>query len=111
MMIHHELNCCCGGGGWYPRRKKLCCCCGGGWYPERKDLTEKLKNKGYNISKIIDLSSYEKKKQYLEGTGSMILDRKNKICYAALSKRTNEIVLNQLCKLINYKLLKFKQEI
>lgn len=75
---------------------------------KRKDLTEKLKNKGYNISKIIDLSSYEKKKQYLEGTGSMILDRKNKICYAALSKRTNEIVLNQLCKLINYKLLKFK---
>ena len=38
----------------------------------------------------------------------MILDRKNKICYAALSIRTNEIVLNQLCKLINYKLLKFK---
>ena len=75
---------------------------------KRKDLTEKLKNKGYSISKIIDLSSYEKKKQYLEGTGSMILDRKNKICYAALSKRTNEIVLNQLCKLINYKLLKFK---
>ena len=75
---------------------------------KRKDLTEKLKNKGYNISKIIDLSNYEKKKQYLEGTGSMILDRKNKICYAALSKRTNEIVLNQLCKLINYKLLKFK---
>ena len=75
---------------------------------KRKDLTEKLKNKGYNISKIIDLSSYEKKKQYLEGTGSMILDRKNKICYAALSIRTNEIVLNQLCKLINYKLLTFK---
>jgi hypothetical protein len=75
---------------------------------KRKDLTEKLKNKGYNISKIIDLSSYEKKKQYLEGTGSMILDRSNKICYAALSKRTNEIVLNQLCKRINYKLLKFK---
>ena len=75
---------------------------------KRKDLTEKLKNKGYNISKIIDLSNYEKKKQYLEGTGSMILDRKNKICYAALSKRTNEIVLNQLCKLIKYKLLKFK---
>jgi hypothetical protein len=75
---------------------------------KRKDLTEKLKNKGYNINKIIDLSSYEKKKQYLEGTGSMILDRKNKICYAALSKRTNEIVLNQLCKLIKYKLLKFK---
>ena len=67
-----------------------------------------MKNKGYNISKIIDLSNYEKKKQYLEGTGSMLLDRKNKICYAALSKRTNEIVLNQLCKLIKYKLLKFK---
>ena len=36
---------------------------------KRKDLTEKLKNKGYNISKIIDLSSYEKKKQsYMKKT-------------------------------------------
>ncbi|MET0393361.1 MAG: citrulline utilization hydrolase CtlX [Chitinophagaceae bacterium] len=47
----------------------------------------------FSINKEIDLSSFEKNHQFLEGTGSMVLDRDNKIAYACLSPRTHETVL------------------
>ena len=42
----------------------------------------------------MDLTSFEEKKMYLEGTSSMVLDRKNKIAYSCLSSRTNLEMLN-----------------
>ncbi|MDQ3192305.1 MAG: arginine deiminase-related protein [Bacteroidota bacterium] len=56
----------------------------------------------FKISEIIDLSYFEKENKFLEGTGSLILDRVNKIAYACLSTRTNTEVLNVFCKLFNY---------
>lgn len=56
----------------------------------------------FTISEIIDLSYFEKEDKFLEGTGSMILDRKNKIAYACLSTRTDLDILNLFCKLFNY---------
>ena len=44
----------------------------------------------FNVSKVIDLSSLEKESCFLEGTGSMVLDRVNKKAYACLSARTHE---------------------
>lgn len=69
---------------------------------KRFDIIEKLKEK-FNIKEVIDLSYFEKENKFLEGTGSIVFDHKNKIAYASLSPRTNEIVLNKLCELINYK--------
>ncbi len=70
----------------------------------RLDIFDILKSDyKFKISKIIDYTSFEKKMQYLEGTGSMVLDRENKICYAALSERTNKITLNQFCKEFGYR--------
>ena len=40
---------------------------------------------------------------FLEGTGSMILDRENKICYAAISIRTDEQAVFQFCDQFGYK--------
>ena len=37
----------------------------------------------------------------------MILDNKNKICYAAKSKRTNELALNDFCNKLNYRSVLF----
>ena len=74
----------------------------------RQDIIKNLKKNRFLIDEIIDLSKYEKKSLYLEGTGSMVLDRKNKICYAALSERTNKEVLIDFCKNLNYKPITFR---
>lgn len=50
----------------------------------------------------IDLTSYESEDKFLEGTGSMILDRENKIVYACASARTNEDVLEKYAEEIGY---------
>ncbi|HET6244364.1 MAG: amidinotransferase [Bacteroidetes bacterium] len=57
---------------------------------------------GFEISEIIDLSYFEKQDKYLEGTGSMILDRQNKIVYACLSTRTSPEVLELFCAHLGY---------
>ena len=44
------------------------------------------KNLNFKIKNTVDFTIYEKENLYLEGTGSMILDRENKIAYAALSE-------------------------
>ncbi|HET8860287.1 citrulline utilization hydrolase CtlX [Marivirga sp.] len=74
----------------------------------RPDILEKLQSKeGLKISEIVDFSKFEKESLFLEGTGSMILDRPNKIVYAAISIRTNEKVLKDFCDKFDYKAVKF----
>ena len=73
----------------------------------RFDIIKKLK-KQFEVKSVIDLSYFEKKSVFLEGTGSMILDRQNKICYASLSDRTNLIALNDFCNRTLYNPVTFK---
>ena len=61
----------------------------------------------FHVSKQIDLSGYENEGLFLEGTGSMVLDRDNKIAYACLSPRTNIEMLNTFCKKMNYEPVTF----
>ena len=72
----------------------------------RSDIISRLQ-KNFKISQINSLTHYESQNIYLEGTGSMIFDRVNKICYAARSFRTNEIVLEDFCSQIKYELVVF----
>jgi len=72
----------------------------------RNDLIDQLKS-NFKVGKIHDLSEAEKQGFYLEGTGSMVLDRENKITYACLSIRTQENVLDDFCKKSGYKAVKF----
>lgn len=72
----------------------------------RLDVVEKL-NKQFGFNKLIDFSSEENKNRILEGTGSMILDRVNKIVYACLSPRTNNDLLDDYCKRIGYQKVAF----
>lgn len=67
----------------------------------RKDLIENLCHT-YHVTAIIDLSVYEQRNQYLEGTGSLVLDHINKIVYAVRSPRTHETIVEHFTKLINY---------
>jgi len=74
----------------------------------RNDILEQFREKEkLRITEIIDFSEHETESRFLEGTGSMILDRPNKLAYAAISVRTNEMVLDEFCKKFNYKAVKF----
>ena len=60
-----------------------------------------IKNK-FLIQQTEDMSVYENKQLYLEGTGSMVLDRDNRFAYACLSPRTDRQVLEDFCTRMNY---------
>lgn len=69
---------------------------------ERKEhIVEKIKTI-FDVNKITDLSHYENEKLFLEGTGSMVLDRDNKIAYACISPRTSAKLLDEFCRINNY---------
>lgn len=71
----------------------------------RMDIVESLKNSTTNV---IDLSEYEQKELFLEGTGSIVFDYTNKIAYANISPRTNKELLDKVCELIGYRVVSFK---
>jgi hypothetical protein len=72
----------------------------------RQDIIEELSNK-FVVSQVIDLSDYENKNRFLEGTGSLVLDRKAKIAYACRSLRTSEDVIEDFCAQTGYTYLLF----
>lgn len=61
----------------------------------------------FRVENTIDLSSYEQEQLFLEGTGSMVLDRENKIAYACLSPRTDVQVLNDWCNKAGFRPVAF----
>lgn len=61
----------------------------------------------FEVKHIFDLSYFEQQNQFLEGTGSMVLDRENKWAYVCLSPRTNAEVLAEFCRLSGYKAVTF----
>jgi hypothetical protein len=69
---------------------------------ERKPHVLEQIEKEFEISNKIDLSSYEAKNIFLEGTGSMVLDRTNHIAYACLSPRTDMSVLEAWCEIAGF---------
>lgn len=64
----------------------------------RMDIIDKLKKEGLEITKIIDYTAAEADNLFLEGTGSLLLDRVNKKAYCALSVRADESLVRQFCK-------------
>jgi hypothetical protein len=69
---------------------------------ERKQHVIDELAKKFKINNTIDLSHYESENIFLEGTGSMVLDRINKIAYACLSPRTDYLVMNDFCDAMGY---------
>ncbi|MDB5011594.1 MAG: hypothetical protein JWQ06_2383 [Mucilaginibacter sp.] len=72
----------------------------------REDVIRKLEEE-FKVKHVIDLSRFEHENKFLEGTGSMVLDRVNKIAYVCISPRTNEEVLTVFCKKTGYKAVSF----
>jgi hypothetical protein len=70
---------------------------------ERKPpVIEQLKQ-SFTITNTFDFTGYENDRLFLEGTGSMVLDRDHKIAYACLSPRTHQQVLDDFCKQMGYR--------
>ncbi|HLV38695.1 citrulline utilization hydrolase CtlX [Xanthomarina sp.] len=68
----------------------------------REDVLEKLETLGYNINQIVDYTSAEEEHIFLEGTGSLILDRVNRKAYCALSARADEELMIEFCEDFEY---------
>lgn len=68
----------------------------------REDILERLENEGFVINTIMDYTSAEAENVFLEGTGSLLLDRVNRKAYCALSPRANEELLLEFCENFEY---------
>ena len=69
----------------------------------RQDILGFLK-KNFQVNNVIDnFLKFEPLNTFLEGTGSMVLDRENKIAYACLSKRTHKSLFQDWCDVMKYK--------
>ncbi|HET7370541.1 MAG TPA: arginine deiminase-related protein [Gammaproteobacteria bacterium] len=62
---------------------------------------------GFNVGSTVDLSEAEQQEQFLEGTGSMVLDRANRTVYACLSPRTHRDALTKWCTRFGYEAVTF----
>lgn len=74
----------------------------------RLDILDALQAKGFSIRRIVDLSSSEQHGKFLEGTGSLVLDRINRVAYACLSPRTDTDVLARFANELGYELEVFE---
>jgi len=75
----------------------------------REDVIEHLVTaRGRLISEVVDLSAHEGNGHYLEGTGSMVLDRVNRIAYACVSTRTHLDPLGDFAQRMGYEVVAFE---
>tara|TARA_A100001015_G_scaffold275900_1_gene333609 strand:- start:427 stop:1344 length:918 start_codon:yes stop_codon:yes gene_type:complete len=66
-------------------------------------IFEALSKVGYEVMLTVDYSVYEQKQQFLEGTGSMVLDHQHSIAYCALSARADAHLFHLFCEAFNFK--------
>ena len=74
----------------------------------RRDVIEHLVgNRGRVVTDVIDLSAHELDGHFLEGTGSMVLDRVNRVAYACASSRTHLDPLGDFAQRMDYDVVVF----
>lgn len=64
----------------------------------REEILDTLEEKGFKIENIVDYTSAEEDGFFLEGTGSLLLDRTNEKAYCALSPRADEELFIEFCE-------------
>jgi hypothetical protein len=68
----------------------------------RIDILDYLAERGFDLNDVVDLSDAEQFNEFLEGTGSMVLDRVHFQCFAALSSRTHLSLVEEWCDLMGF---------
>lgn len=79
---------------------------------ERREevIDQVVREGGFRVARTVDLSYREAEARYLEGTGSLVLDRVAHIAYAGLSPRTDLEVLGEFAQRLDYELVTFEAE-
>jgi len=63
---------------------------------------------GFSVRRVVDLSAQEASGRFLEGTGSLVLDRVNRVAYACLSPRTDPAALEDFGRRLAYQVIAFR---
>jgi hypothetical protein len=78
-------------------------------WERREEILEQVAHEGrFHVSRTIDLTHREAEGKFLEGTGSVVLDRAHRVAYASLSPRTDLDVLGEFAQLLDYELVTFE---
>ncbi len=64
----------------------------------REDILDLLEDEGFEITEVMDYTSAEEDNVFLEGTGSLILDREFNKAYCAISPRSDEELMIEFCE-------------
>lgn len=77
---------------------------------ERRDelIADLVSRGGFQVGRTVDLTAHEARGQYLEGTGSLVLDRVSHLAYACLSPRTDLDALGDFAQQLDYEPLTFE---
>jgi hypothetical protein len=78
------------------------------WERREEVIAQVARDGGLRISRTVDLTAHEASGRFLEGTGSMVLDRRAHIAYACLSQRTHLDALGDFAQQLDYELLTFE---
>ncbi len=70
-------------------------------------LKELLAQEGSLVRQVKDLSFLEERAEFLEGTGSLVLERGSRLAFACLSPRTTEYALKEWCRRMEYTAVPF----
>lgn len=75
----------------------------------RRDIIDELQRPGpgFRIARLVDLSALELQGHYLEGTGSLVLDRTGKTLFACRSARTHPLALQMFSRELKYAAISF----
>jgi hypothetical protein len=77
-------------------------------WERREEILEQVVRTGrFHVSRTVDLTHREAEEKYLEGTGSVVLDRVNRVAYACSSPRTDLDVLGEFAQQLDYDLMTF----
>lgn len=76
-------------------------------FERNPQIIDELK-KHFAVTQFLDFTEFENQNKFLEGTGSLVLDRENKIAYAGISSRTNEDVLENWANEMDFEICKFR---
>jgi hypothetical protein len=68
----------------------------------REDILETLEQEGFEITSVMDYTAAEADGLFLEGTGSIVMDRENRIAYCSLSDRADEGLFIEFCEDFEY---------
>jgi hypothetical protein len=77
---------------------------------ERREqiLEQVMHDGGFRVSRTVDLTDHERDNKFLEGTGSVVLDRPHRVAYACASPRTDLDVLREFAQLLDYDVMSFE---